>query len=210
MMDLLFCEQDRDRLLAAVAPGVSVLPADVLDDLIEDVLGLGLVTRPMPDAKLGVTHYDRRCITINSRMSELVRPNTNMEGLLHSTKAHELAHMRLPHHEVEVRAARRQGHFLDPAVEARQEEEANFYAGVFLVPTLSLWAKPRVLQLLEADPAAWTSDALWQTVLDLARSFRVTGSLMARRLIHIGVIEKNERLLNLPLFRPSPAPPAGA
>jgi len=201
MLDLVFCEQDRTSLLAAAAPGVAgVRPADVLDDVIEEVLGLSLVTRPLPGRVLGLCYYDRGLITINSRMAQLVRPNTNLEGLTYSTKAHELAHLRWPHHEAEVRDARRRNQPLDPATEARREEEADFYAGIFLVPTADLWAMPQVGDLLSSHPAAWTSDALWQVVLDLASRFRVTGSLMARRLGHLGLVEKSDdRSLRLAL-----------
>jgi Zn-dependent peptidase ImmA (M78 family) len=187
---LLFCETDRIQLLARCT-SVSVRPADVLDDIIEDVLGLGLVTRPMPTRILGHCNYDRSCIAINSRMPELVRPNTDLEGLVHSTKAHELGHVRIPHHEAEVRAAYRQGRPLAPEVAARHEAEADCYASVFLVPTMGLWSMPAVSALLDAQSHShcMASDELWRTVVDLSRAFGVTGSLMARRLRSLGLVE---------------------
>jgi Zn-dependent peptidase ImmA (M78 family) len=193
MMDLLFCEQDRAALLAAAGPSCATLcPADLLDYVIEDVLGLALVLRPLPGPVLGLCSYDRSLITINTRMVHLVRPKTYLEGLMCSTKAHELAHLRIPHHETEVRDAMRRNQPLDDQVEARREEEADFYAGVFLVPTAALRATPQVAVWSGAAPEAWTSDALWREVVDLAHTFCVTGSLMARRLCHLGLMEKTE------------------
>jgi Zn-dependent peptidase ImmA (M78 family) len=193
-----FCEQDRAQLLAAAAKGrTGFRPADVLEDVVEEVLGLSLVTRPLLGPVLGVFRYERNCITLNSLMAQLVRPNTYIEGLMNSTLAHELAHLRLPHHVAQVWEAKQRNAPWDAATEAQREEEANHYAGIFLVPTEDLFVEPLVLQLQASEPTAWTSDDLWQVVLTLARIFRVTGSLMARRLSHLGVVEQTDRILRL-------------
>jgi Zn-dependent peptidase ImmA (M78 family) len=186
-----FCETDRAQLLARCSTPAA-RPADVLDEIIEEVLGLSLVIGPMTTPHLGQFNHDRSCIFINSRMADLVRPNTFIEGLTNSTKAHELAHLRIPQHEHDVRAARRRGEPLSPELEALHEAQADSYAGIFLVPTLALWAMPAVSRLLDAQSqsAVLPSDELWRVVANLARSFAVTGSLMARRLEHLGLVEK--------------------
>jgi hypothetical protein len=202
---LIFCEADRTRLLDAVAErrgGPVAIAADALDEVIEEVLGVGLVTRPLPGRLLGLCHYDRGCIYINSRLSEIALPNTDLVGLTHSTKAHELAHLRLPHHEAEIRAERRHAQPPDAdqgAAEARREAEADAYAGVFLVPSWALWGMPAVADMLAAQEARHplASEVLWAWVLGLAQHFQVTGSLMATRLVHLGLLEKEDRALHL-------------
>ena len=119
-----------------------------------------------------------------------------LEGVL----AHELGHVRLKHHEPELRArqrARAAGLPPDDAAEARREFEADFYSGVYLCGTAALWAQPEVAELAAAIERghAYTSDALWALSIRLGQRFRVTGSLLATRLTHLGLVEKHGRTL---------------
>jgi Zn-dependent peptidase ImmA (M78 family) len=195
-----FCDADRTSLLYQAGAPPDAIPSHWVDTVIEDVLGFGLATRPLRGKYLGLCEYDRRRIVINSRMAQITLPNTFLEGLAHSTKAHELAHLRFPHHETEVRQAACHGEQpLKPAV-ALREFEANYYAGVFLVPSHRLAQEPEAETLRQAARHVHplSSDELWAFAVAIGRRYQVTGSLMATRLAHLGLVVKEERTLRLP------------
>ncbi len=204
---LLFCEHDRIQILSALheRKGAPVaIPADGLEAVIEEVLDIGIAERELPGRLLGIYRYEYGCMYINARMAQIALPNTDLVGLRNSTLAHELGHLRIQHHEPVIRAHRRlalHGPLPAEAEAVRQtlEWEADFYAGVFLAPTADLWQTPEVETLLgrQAQGETMASDALWQVAVQLAARFRVTPSLMATRLSHLGLVEKHERELSI-------------
>jgi Zn-dependent peptidase ImmA (M78 family) len=197
---LAFCEADRTALLSRAGAPPDAVPSSWLDTIIEDVLAIGLATQPLRGKLLGLCDYDRRRIVINSRMAQVTLPNTYLDGLVHSTKAHELAHLRFLYHETEVRQAACHGENPVKRAEELREFEANYYAGVFLVPSDRLAQEPEAGTLREAaqHPHPLSSDELWVMAVAIGRRYQVTGSLMATRLAHLGLVVKEARTLHLP------------
>ena len=221
-----FCVADRDRLLCGycerhgIAVGESFpwdrmpVPARMLDDILMD-LGYRIVSKPMPDHILGCCDFDRRRILVNTRTSEITMKGTCVAGVVNFTKAHELAHVRFPDHERQLREAAGVSSMLslfeegpvEPATmivcnrsgpgqgpRPFREEEADFYASQFLVPS-------EMLAYCEAAcriEAAWRaqqevpSRRLWADVLAAARHFEVTGTVMQKRLVQRGWIVLSE------------------
>lgn len=213
---LTFCQADRDALLAAwcarrggcTAPP----PAFILDELLEDMLGMTVVPRVLETHVLGHCDFDDRQVCYNTRMRQFSLPNTKIEGLVHSTLGHELGHLRLGH-EAELRADHDPmtpsmfgtaapsvhlvcGRSVLPA-HARREQNADYYAAVFLVPERQLIRLERGAIIEEARRSGrrMASRDLWPMVLELADHFGVTGALMARRMEDLGwLIKKGPNL----------------
>jgi len=91
------------------------------------------------------------------------------------TLAHELGHIRLHAHLL------RAGEW-----EAHWEDEATFYARVFLIPRQLLMKRPETGGLLGARLAS--QDELWEYVLSLAEAFCVSGKFMVHTLDAYGLI----------------------
>jgi hypothetical protein len=203
---LAFAEADSDHLLAlvGVSPDDGPAPADVLDTVIEDGVMYGLLTDELGH-RLGLCDYERRWIVVNSRLAAITLPNTNLAALALSTKAHELAHVRLPHHRPQLEALDPQARFCPTGAQqteaARHRElEADVYAGVFLVPSRQVGRTAGAASLRRhiEQGDALSSETLWRMVIAMAADFRVTGALMAHRLHHLGLVVKAGRVLSLP------------
>lgn len=219
-----FCRADRDHLLGEVGRRGGLartpVPAEVLEEILEDVLGMCIIPRAMPDSYIGHFSFDRRVISISTRLAEVSLPNTNVLGLRHSTLAHELGHLRLEHEAVlrhhqekdtmtlplfgdvaepggiECRRDWKKKGELSP-LERRLEREANIYASIFLVPENQLVRRVHgsaIRRWWQAREAI-ESDLLWQNVYPLAESFGVTPDLMSWRLVDLGWLARQGKKL---------------
>jgi hypothetical protein len=208
------CRRDRDWLLeefvrryGAEGPG-PLLPAAVLDDILTEVLEYELVEAELPRGQMALCDFDRRRVTVTTRLADCVRPNTDLVALANSTKAHELGHIRL--HEADLartdrttpdlfgeapvrvlvtfRDELRKGRL--SRQELRREWEADLYASVFLVPERLLEEQKGMLRLRRAveRQEELTSRYLWRLTYELARTFGVSGTLMKNRLVDLGVL----------------------
>lgn len=191
------CRQDREHLFEECrrrlgAPAV-FLPADWLDDVLSEILDFDLLERALPDGQMAECDFDRRCLVLSTRLERCVRPRTDLVGLAHSTKAHELGHIRL--HESELRAVGCRDLPADDPDYQRREREADLYAATFLVPEGMLLVRSEMIELLELhrQGRSMRSEELWERVLRLAGFFKVTGSLMRRLLVDdLGLLELRE------------------
>ena len=208
------CRSDRDLLLDALVRRFGpvsqgpLFPAEVIDDVLTEVMGYELVDEELPKGQLAVCDFERRRVTVTTRLADNVHPKTDLVALANSTKAHELGHIRLHTEEIlhtdratpdlfgeapvrvlvtyrdELRKARLS------AAERRREREADLYASIFLVPDRLLEEQPAMLRLRKA--VARQEDLspryLWRLTYDLARTFRVSGTLMKNRLVDLEVL----------------------
>lgn len=166
---------DRDKLCAAA----SVLtgrryhcPADALLDVLR-LLGYRLRKGGLPDKVFAQVCPGLREVTLCSALRWKLRHPEAVEAVTVFSLAHELAHVRL--HVPAILAG---------SVTRFQEEEANRYAGVFLMPSALLQSHPSWSRFgPDLDSAE-----LWQITKALADSCRVSGQAMAIRLSHLGLL----------------------
>lgn len=215
------CRKDRDFLLAELERmyprrARSEKPAEVIDDIITEVLDFHLVETPLPRGQLAVCDFDERTVFLSTRMAEAVRPNTDLVALANSTKAHELGHIRLHEPELCGEVDRMSGSLFQDleatlgkrlvtyrdeerprltAAERRREREADFYAAVFLVPETLLEERSEVRNIRRAIKRKGTlsSSYLWRLTYSLARWFVVSPTLMKNHLVTLGLLEYDSR-----------------
>ena len=180
------CALDRDLLLR----GWSGPPADVLERIVAS-LGLTVVDGPITDVGC---EYDAGVITFQTRTIQLhvtaerFRSGTNIPGYRNSTLAHELGHWRL--HRANI----------GELPYGRREHQAYVYAEEFLVPEEMLLAHPLIQRLRSAahDPP---DEELWADLASVASDFRVTRSLIIKRLVDLTVLCRDGRHVTLSRFR---------
>lgn len=213
-----FCRADRDGLLDALAQRRGTVretvPARVLDVIIDQLLDLRLSFEDLEDDVLGLCDFTGRRIFVNRRIAQLSKPNTKIEGVVHSTKAHEIGHVRFPHHLAMIRAelvargtphaaaiCRREppGATLQPTWLDDIEHQADYYARIFLIPETTLLGLEDAIALHEAwmRGASLGAEQLWPRIFRIADVFQVTGSLVARRLAGLGWLLREGREIQL-------------
>lgn len=215
---LAFCRADAEHLLREVCRACGLddaVPAAVLVDVFEVLLKMRVAEEPLEGHQLGRCEFVSGKVLVNQRMREITLPNTKVEGVVNSTLAHELGHVRLGH-ERELRQERdllTQSLFevstprivcfrnwerrrMSPEERIR-EAHANLYASVFLVPQRQLMSleEARLIETCWREGREMSSRGLWELVLRLAEVFQVTGALMARRLCDLGWLVQRERSL---------------
>lgn len=172
------CVADCRQLLARVRrkhPRPYGVPAEVVREAIA-VAGYTIAFAEMEDES-DLAHCDaeaRRVIVLKDFGLKLECPWV-AHRVLNFTLAHELGHARL--HAAQLRAGDWQPHW---------EEEATYYARVFLVPRYLLYNRPEMERLLAAPRN--DQEELWGHVLDLADTFCVSGKFMAHTLEAYGII----------------------
>lgn len=83
-----FCCADRDQLLEMYCRQKRItltdapVPAEILDDILEDMLGMRVVPKVLGANVLGQCDFDLREIWFNTRMRQFSYPNTKIEGLV--------------------------------------------------------------------------------------------------------------------------------
>lgn len=166
-----------------VAP--QLYPAEDLPG-VASCLGLTVVEEdlgpPEPEgATLGRLDLERRAIVVSSRLSDHSHPRTYLAGLRRSVIAHEIGHFQL--HRAQLRSG---------ILNADQEREAHWYAACFLLPLARLERDPVVRGLLEVATAfgATPDFYLWERLAAVARRFGVCRSLVVKRLVRLGLLER--------------------
>jgi hypothetical protein len=168
---------DRDKLLAAAerATGRQYLrPCEALDDLFR-LLRWRVDTEPIQGNQWALLEPWTRTITVCSRIRSKMSFPASEAGARNFTLAHELGHVRL--HIPEIKAGR---------LVERHEEEADHYAGVFLVPFRQLQKRPEFERLKAAR--VLTSEQLWLVTRDLGYWFGVTSTAMAHQLDKLRIL----------------------
>ena len=185
-------------------------PAEVLDDILTELLDFDLVELELPRGQLALCDFEQRRVTVTTQMAQTVRPNTNLLALANSTKAHELGHIRL-HEEELFGASDGQSGLLFPelapstrlvtyrdeerkdlsAEERRREWEADLYAAIFLVPEPTLFERYQMRRIQAAleEGRELSSRYLWSLTYELARWFVVSPTMMKNHLVGLGFLE---------------------
>ena len=172
------CAADCEHLLGRVRQRFRrryEVPAEVVKEAIA-VSGFRIVSEEMEqESELGYCDAeDRRVVILKDFGLRLDCPWV-AHRVLNFTLAHELGHARLHAHR--HRAGEWEPHW---------EDEATFYARVFLVPRPMLMKRVEIQRLLGSRGAL--KSELWQHVLDLADQFLVSGKFMAHTLDAYGLI----------------------
>lgn len=194
------CEQDREDLLCRLADmfGLEsgILPSAIVEDVLVDVCGYSLLESSLSDKQLAFCDLVQQRVVVSLRISEAAaakEPRTL--ALRRSTLAHELGHIRLHQDEVQSRSflsCEGPGAGYSHPRRFQMENEAEFYAAVFLVPRDRLGEHKAVQAMMKAirEKRTWSSRYLWRAVYELARRFEVTPTLMVRSLSQYGLLKK--------------------
>lgn len=151
------------------------VPAEVIREAIA-VAGFRIVFEEMElDSDLGFCDVEERRVVILKDFESRLQCPWVAEQVLNFTLAHELGHARL--HATRLRAGE---------WEASWEDEATLYARVFLVPRAMLMRCAETQELLGSRLAS--QDDLWDSVLELADVFQVSGKFMVHTLDAYGLI----------------------
>lgn len=225
-----FIHEDRRTLLdlcERAFPGSvcsSRPPAEYLADAI-DLSGYSLVERELPENVMAMCDFEIRQIAVTTRLREMVHRNTNLAALKVFTIAHELGHVRLDHGEqvrlersdmtlplleedlppLVMRTYREEVQRRMPWAEIVREREADLYALEFLVPFDLLEARPecRFIRRAWEQGLEVRSGDLWSRTYALADWFRVSVTVMKKRLTEAGlVVVSDEREMKLHPQRP--------
>ena len=192
------CARDRDRVLAeleALRPQFAgAKPCDCIKAAIRTVCGFRVAPRVLFPGQLGLCDFQSKIVYYNANM-DFVNHQTSPEGLINSSLAHELAHIRLHSEEIANRYIERR--YLAKGVvshlgerDFQREQEADLYAAIFLVPGRFLVREKSAQQLYRWHKQRKTvkASSIWRRVYDLAKRFKVTPSLMRRCLVELGWI----------------------
>ena len=192
------CARDRDQVLTeleALRPQFAgARPCDCLKAAIRTVCGFRVAPRVLFPGQLGLCDFQSKIVYYNANMS-FVNQKTSLEGLVNSSLAHELAHIRL--HSDEIANRYMESRYLAEGVvthmderDFQREREADLYAAIFLVPGRFLVQEKSAQQIYRWHKERKTvkSPRIWRGVYDLAKRFKVTPSLMRRCLMELGWI----------------------
>ena len=193
------CARDRDDLFAelyALRPQFAEQrPSKFLKAAIRTVCGFRVAPRVLFPGQLALCDFQSKIVYYNSNLESFVNQKTSLAGLVNSSLAHELGHIRLHTDEMKSRHTESY-HFPDGQVthvdnrDFQREQEADLYAAVFLVPGRFLVQEKSAQQIYKwHKERKWVkSPQLWKLVYGLARDFEVTPSLMRRCLMEVGWI----------------------
>lgn len=191
-----YCVRDRDLLYEKVFEKREdfhdSIPADFLRFTIRSVCRFRVAPRALLKGQLGLCDFTSKLVYYSSKMKESAKhQNTNIEGLVNSTLAHELGHIRLHSDEIEERYLGNSEYQPDERFDQR-EAEADLYAAIFLVPgrLLVKQSQAQLLRKWHLDGSQPKSARIWKQVCDLARIFKVTPTLMKRCLLEVGWFEE--------------------
>lgn len=153
------------------------VPAEVVAEAIE-VTGFGIAVEEMDeeDDDLAYCDVEDRRVVLRKDFGLRLSCPWVAHQVRNFTLAHELGHIRL--HARLLRAGEWEPHW---------EEEATFYARVFLIPRHLLMNRLETRSLLRGQLASQAD--LWGYVLNLAEAFCVSGKFMVHTLDAYGLIE---------------------
>lgn len=173
--------KDRDRLVSGarnVTGNRYTCPAEALEDVLS-LLGYQLRQIVLPEKIWGEVLPGQKVVHECANMETKLRHPASAPLVRTFTLAHELAHIRL-----HVRL------ILAGQMKPCHEEEANRYAEVFLMPVSILERQPEWAEVVR--PRNKSSDFLWELTRGLASCCRVSGSAMAVRLTHLGILHHDK------------------
>lgn len=157
------------------------VPADIIDDVIEAVVGFRIVICKLAPDRLGETDFDQNIVRINEDPRKgLKYKNADLNGLSASTKGHELGHIRC-RHERYVRHLQ-VGRVLPRTVKTSMDLQAEAYSQTFLMPEEMILSCPEVEMLRQFGSQLEVKDIWREVIYPLARRFKVTPSNMKSRL----------------------------
>ena len=168
--------------------------ADMLEPVIRFLGYRVSVRKNLPEKVLSYCDFDRKLVVVARDFAERLEFPESATGVLKATLAHELGHIRL-HGPLAVQGLR----------QPQWEREAHAYALVFLLPRAELLGRPETHLLLRALEEGQEQEALWRLVIELGRSYRVTGAFMARALVTYKLIRMGSRQRDLRPRNPRPA-----
>lgn len=169
-----------------------LVPADIIDDVIEQVVGFRLVICKLTPDRLGETDFDQIIVRINEDPRKgLKYKNADLYGLSASTKGHELGHIQCGH-ERYVRHLQA-GRVLPRTVETSIDLQAEVYSQTFLMPEEMIRSCPEVEMLRHSGSHLGVKD-IWRVVIyPLAHRFKVTPSNMKSRLKALEILYLDHR-----------------
>lgn len=157
--------------------------------------GLKVIEGPLKGDAIGAFNPDEDLITVDRCRIVEHHPPESVEGVVRSTIAHELAHARL-HRYVMAMASPGPGLYWYCE---RSEQEARVYAAAFLLPRAHLEVNETLLSLQERRDAGQDVPEfyLWARLQAVAVRFGVTRSLVVERLVKLGFLVRQGRLVRL-------------
>jgi len=193
---------DRDLLLEKLAllypRSEKALPSENVEAVLTDVCGFHVVDEPLARGQLALCDFSSRTVIVNSELEANFKDDSGFELLRRSTLAHELGHIRLHTEEIEEGCTLHyygsSGRFIDSR-SFQKEREADFYAGIFLVPVEALLQEKSVQTLLKnkQERVFMKSSVLWKMVYRLAHLFQVSPSFMKQCFLALGWLEQGSR-----------------
>ena len=169
---------DCERLLGRVRRRFRrdfVVPAEVVQEAIWACNFRIACEELESDTDLAVCDADRRRVVLCKDFALKLQCPWMAHQVRNFTLAHELGHVRL--HAQLLRAGEWEAHW---------EEEATFYARVFLIPRRLLKRRLETGSLIKSRLAC--QEILWEHVLSLAEAFCVSGKFMVHTLDAYGLI----------------------
>lgn len=152
------------------------------------LLGFEVQRATLPAEHLAMVDFQQRVVVLEQDPEPKVKPGTDVPGLLNSSLAHELGHVRL--HEAELAAEGVHVTFASAGSRgySRREAEADCYAAVFLVPRHTLLGHPAMQPILHAQRIGQDMEqgAMWRLIGATARDFSVTPTLLKNQLVALG------------------------
>lgn len=162
-------------------------PADIIDDVIEEIVGFRLIICKLAPNRLGETDFDQGVVRINEDPRKGLKfKNAKLEGLIASTKGHELGHVRCGHEEY-VRHLQ-VGRVIPRTVEASIDLQAEAYSQIFLMPEEMIFSSPEVVLMRRFRSNLEVRDLWREIIYPLAGRFKVTPSNMKSRLKSLEII----------------------
>jgi hypothetical protein len=163
---------DRKRLLAAASEITRKRysrPLEAIPDLIH-MLGFRLERKVLPDCQWALTDFQARTIWLCKHLPTKLHYRAAAPAVEAFTLAHELGHLRL--------------HTGRTQFGEQEEQEADEYAGVFLVPQEQLVQLPAFTRLLSSPTQGGRSEQITR----LALHFGVSRTAMLCQLSALGVV----------------------
>lgn len=156
------------------------VPALTLPTIIQEVLRWKILPKALPFGMRGLTDPCSQTIWLSDTWHKVTRSPGTIQEQLHWILAHELGHLRLHLHQlIDGKKCNR-----------REEEEADWYAGEFLMPYESLIQHTEFWMILKNKAAPYWLKA------KLADSYCVTVAALIHRLNRIakGMTTQRDRI----------------
>jgi hypothetical protein len=193
------CVRDRDLLIEEIRilrpEFAKAQPSKLLRAVLRSICGFRVAPRSLFPGQLALCDFQSKIVHYAAAMKNFVNRETSLEGLINSTLAHELGHIRLHANEIRNRYTRSfelpgGGVIHADGRNVQREQEAELYAAIFLVPKKLLVEEHSAKRLYEwHQNETWKKPpVIWRLVVKLAAKFEVSPSLMKRCLCELGWI----------------------